>query len=107
MLRQSAREQLLRFLDDRVFQPALTAEPLAYATSAERNLLKSVQRRVHESRTRYLTDYPSAGDVKDNFDQDLSSKPGQALAADMWLLHLARLEDIRFDFFALCIQLGL
>jgi hypothetical protein len=107
MPQQSAREQLLRFLDDRVFQPALTAEPVAYTTSAERNLLKSVQRRVHESRTRYLTDYPSAGDVMDNFDQDLSAKPSQALAADMWLLHLTRFEDIRSDFLALCAQLGL
>ena len=107
MPHQSAREQLLRFLDDRVFQPTLTALPSAYATADDRKLLKSVQKRVHEDRTRYLADYPSAGDVKANFIQDLSSRPGQALAADMWLLHLTRFEDIRADFLALCAQLGL
>ena len=107
MPQQSAREQLLRFLDDRVFQPALTAQPAAHTTTTDRKLLKSVQKRVRESRTRYLADYPSAGDVKANFTQDLSSKPGQALAADMWLLHLTRFEDIRTDFLALCAQLGL
>jgi hypothetical protein len=106
MTQQSVREQLLRFLDDRVFQPTLTAQPLAYPTD-DRKLLKSVQKRVHDSRTRYLADYPSAVDIKANFTQDLSSKPGQALAADMWMLHLPRFEDIRADFLTLCTQLGL
>jgi hypothetical protein len=107
MPQQSAREQLLRLLDDRVFQPTLTARPLAYTTADDRKLLKSVQIRVHEIRTRYLADYPSAGDVKANFVQDLNSKTEQALAADMWLLRLTRFEDIRIDFLALCTQLGL
>ena len=58
MPQQSAREQLVRFLDDRVFQAALAAQPLAYSTADERKLLKSVQKRVHESRTRYVAHYP-------------------------------------------------
>jgi len=106
MLQQSAREQLLRFLDDRVFQPALAAQPLAYSTADEKKLLKSVQKRVHESRTRYVADYASAADVKANFAQDLHSKPGQALASDMWQLKLTRFEDVQPAFFALCQQLG-
>ena len=106
MPQQTAREQLLRFLDDRVFRPALAAQPLAYGIADERRLLKSVQKRVHESRTRYVADYPSAGDVKANFVQDLHSKPGQALASDMWQLKLARFEDVSPAFFALCLQLG-
>ncbi len=107
MPQQSAREQLFRFLDDRVFQPALAAQPLAYSTADERRLLKSVQKRVHESRTRYVADYPSAADVKANFVQDLHSKPGQALASDMWQLKLARFEDVQPAFFVLCQQLGI
>jgi hypothetical protein len=85
MAHQSAREQLLTFLDGRVFQPTLTAQPLAYPSAADQKLLKSVQKRVQDSRTRYLADYPSAGDIKANFLQDLSSKTGRrhvALAPD-------------------------
>jgi len=88
-----------------VFQPALTAQPLAY-TPEEQRLLKSVQKRVHESRTRYIADYTSAADVKVNFVQDLHSRAGQALASDMWLLKLARFEDAQSAFAALCAQLG-
>ena len=107
MPQQSAREQLFRFLDERVFQPALEAQPLAYSTAEEKKLLKTVQKRVHESRTRYVADYATAADVKANFVQDLYSKPGQALASDMWQLRLTRFEDVQRDFLALCQQLGI
>src|SRR5438067_467562 len=107
MNQQSVRQQLFQFLDARVFQPTLKAQPLGYTTADDRKLLKSVQKRVQDSRTRYLADYSTAGDIKANFLQDLNSKPGQALATDMWLLHLTRFEDIRADFLALCTQLGL
>ncbi len=103
---ESTREQLIKFLDAKVFQPALSAQPLAYASADDRKLLKSVQRRVHESRTRYLADYPGAADIKANFFQDLNSKAGQALASDMWLLKLVRFEDIRVEFVSLCRRLG-
>ena len=107
MPQQSAREQLLRFLDERVFQPPLAAQPLAYSTAdVERKLLKTVQKRVHDSRTRYVADYASAGDVKTNFVQDLNSKAGRALASDMWQLKLTRFEDVQPAFLALCQQLG-
>jgi hypothetical protein len=107
MAQQTPREQLLRFLDNRVFQPALSAQPLAYASADDRKLLKSVQKRVHESKVRYLADYASASDVKANFVQDLNSKLGQALASDMWILKLPRFEDARSDFLTLCTTLGL
>ena len=57
--------------------------------------------------TRYLADYATASDVKANFVQDLNSKPGQALASDMWILKLPRFEDVGSEFLALCTKLGL
>ena len=95
MPQRSARKELLRFLDERAFQPALAAQPPAYSTAEGRKLLKTVQRRVHESRTRDVADYASAADVKANVVQDLHSKPGQALASDMWQLKLTRFEDVQ------------
>lgn len=95
------------FLDERVFQPALSAQPLAYQVSSDRQLLKSVRKRVHESRVRYFADYPGACDVKANFLLDLQSQAGHALATDMWMLKLARFEDVRADFLTLCARLGI
>jgi hypothetical protein len=104
---KDAKQQLIEFLDARVFQPALSIDPLDVASAEDRKLLKSVQTRVRESRVRYIADYPHAIDIKSNFLQDLNSKPGQALANDMWLLKLTRFEDVRADFLSLCKQLGL
>lgn len=107
MTPRSAREQLFQFLDGRVFQPTLTTQPPAYSSAEDRKLLKSVHKRVQDSRTRYVADYASAHEIKTNFLQDLGSKPGQALASDMWLLRLPRFEDVRADFLTLCTQLGI
>jgi hypothetical protein len=100
-------EALLDFLDARVFTPTASADPLRYADVGDRKLLKSVQRRVHETRVRYFGTYATAVEVKANFAQDLNSKPGQALANDMYLLKLSRFEDIREEFSALCKKNGL
>lgn len=100
-------EALLDFLDARVFKPTASADPLRYADVGDRKLLKSVQRRVHETRVRYFGTYATAAEVKANFAQDLNSKPGQALANDMYLLKLSRFEDIREEFCALCKKNGL
>jgi hypothetical protein len=105
-LTESSREQLFSFLDARVFQPALMAQPLTYESS-DRKSLKSVQKRVQDSRTRYAADYASAVEIKVNFLQDLNSKAEQALAGEMYLLKLKCFEDVREEFLALCRQLGL
>jgi hypothetical protein len=47
-----------------------------------------------------------AAAINANFIQDLNSKPGQALANDMWLLKLTRFDDVQSEFLALCNQLG-
>jgi hypothetical protein len=102
----NSKQQLFDLLDKRVFQPTLTANSLLYASLGDRKLLKSVKKRVHESRVRYIADYSDASAIKTNFLQDLNSKPGQALASDMFVLKLPRFEDIRQDFLALCTKLG-
>jgi len=98
---------LLEFLDARVFKPTASADPLGYADAGDRKLLKSMQRRVHETRVRYFGTYTTAAEVKSNFAQDLNSKPGQELANDMYLLKLTRFEDVQREFLALCKKNGL
>ena len=107
MFKSDSKQQLLEFLNERVFRPTEVADPLSYANIDERKLLKSVQKRVHETRVRYFADYANASEVKSTFVQDLNSKSGQKLASDMWILKLTRFEDVRTDFLALCTRLGL
>ena len=103
----SPLEALLDFLDARVFKPTASADPLSYSDLGDRKLLKRVKRHVHETKVRYFGTYTTAAEVKANFAQDLSSKPGQALANDMYLLKLSRFEDVREEFLALCKKNGL
>ena len=100
-------EALLELLSERVFQPTAAADPLSYASVDDRKLLKRVQKRVHDTRVRYFGEYSTATEIKSNFIQDLNSKAGQELAADMYLLKLQRFEDIREEFLALSKTLGL
>jgi hypothetical protein len=58
-------------------------------------------------RIRYLTDYLSAIEVKAHFFEDIHSRSGQTLAADMSGLKLTRFEDVRAEFLDLCTRLGL
>jgi len=76
------------------------------SASPRESLLGFLDVQVQESRVRYVADYLTASDVKSNFIADLHSKPGQVLAADMWMLKLRRFEDVRDAFLALCQQLG-
>jgi hypothetical protein len=100
------RQALLDFLDQKVFLPAISADPANYATTGDRRLLESVRKRVTTTRLKYQTEYKTATDVKLNFFQDLDSPFGQALAGDMFLLKLKRFEDMQKDFTNLCETLG-
>ena len=101
-----ARKKLLGFLDEKVFQPALKTNPSRDSTPGERKLLASVQKRVRGTQIRYYERYSTAAEVKDRFLEDLQSKFGQDLAADMWQLHMTRFEDMVDEFKALCDSLG-
>ena len=100
------RRALLEFLEERVFLPALNADPALFSSPEDRRLLESGKKRVQATRMRYHEQYETAAAVKSNLLQDLNSKFGQDLAADMWVLKLQRFEDIRQEFLALCATLG-
>jgi len=95
------RAELLRFLDDRVFWPALNAAPERYDRQG-RGQLARVQHSVRNTRLRYHGEYTSAEQVKTNFRSDLVSVFGQSLAAEMFLLGLTRFEDVKDEFLTLC-----
>ena len=100
-----AREALLSFLDDRVFLPALSADPDSYAEE-QRKMLSRVQNSVRGTRLKYHEEYTTAARIKTNFRSDLGSTFGQNLAADMFFLRLTRFEDVKDEFVDLCREYG-
>lgn len=100
------RQALLDFLDQRVFLPAINANPANYATQRDRRLLESVKKRVTATRLKYQTEYHTAAQVKTNFFRDLDSPFGQTIAGDMFILKLQRFEDMEQSFANLFQTLG-
>lgn len=96
-----ARKALLDFLDEQVFLPAANADRRRY-NARDRTLLLRAQHSVRGTRLKYYEEYTTAERVKANFRSDLSSSFGQKLAADMYLLKLARFEDVKDECFDLC-----
>jgi hypothetical protein len=106
MTTDAKRDALLDFLDERVFIPAIDADPASYSDMGDRKLLASVKKRVERTRVRYQHHYATPAEVRANFLKDLDSTFGQDLATDMWSLKLRRFEDIKPPFLNLCAELG-
>ena len=93
------RAQLLKLLDERIFQPVLDA-PLHSCVDAQ--TLREVQSSVNRTRSRYLQTYATAAAVKEAFLSDLRSDLGKTLAAKMRWLKFTCFEDITDEFLKTC-----
>ena len=98
------RRLLLKFLDERVFQPILDAPPRKGLDAA---FFKETQNRVRKTWIRYPQKYPTALAVKAAFLSDLQSPVGKQLAERLQWLNLPRFVDIRDEFLRLCEELGI
>jgi hypothetical protein len=97
------RRQLLKFLDERVFNPILDSPP---RKGPDRRFFRETQNRVRRTWSRYPEKYQTASAIKQAFLSDLQSPVGQQLAALLQWLGLPRFEDVREDFLKLCRELG-
>jgi hypothetical protein len=99
-----AREELLRFLDRRAFNPVLRAS-LISLPDAERDRLEEVKGRTQQERRRYHQKYRSAAEVRRRFLADASSRAAVEADAALGRLRLPSLPDLKQDFLALCDRL--
>lgn len=98
------KEKLIRFLERRVWKPILEASPEGYS-EADRKRLERVQAKTEKQRERYRG-YGSAGQVRQEFRDDLSSQPAKKTNADLKKLGLPTQPDVADEFFALADRLG-
>jgi hypothetical protein len=96
MAQSDARARLVRFLDQKAFQPVLTADTDRFPEGQREKLLDLKQRtRVEIERFR---SYSSAHDVVVNFHRDLSSAPAKKVHRELRELGLPTIEELRDDF---------
>ncbi len=99
------KEQLVDFLDRKVFEPILRTSPEQYDTEEERDMLRDVQESTEAERERFREQYDSAERVKDMYHSDLSSSAAKKIHEESKELGLPLLEDVWEEFNELCEKL--
>jgi hypothetical protein len=92
----ASKQELVKFLDEKVFDPVLKASPDKY-NGSEKDDLKYVQDRTRTERERYHH-YGTAQEVVNMFKDDLHSENAKPVNARLKKLGLPRLEDVRDEF---------
>jgi predicted amidohydrolase YtcJ len=92
----SKKDQLIRFLEERAFEPVLKANPKG-RSEAERKRLEHVQKATQAEIERFHH-YGSAQEVLTNFRRDLDSEPAKRVHAELRSLGLPTIHDIRDEF---------
>lgn len=93
------KQELVHFLDQRVFDPILRAKPDEYS-GHDRDMLEHVQKATRTEKDRYHH-YGSADDVIQNFKSDLHSSAAKKVDSELSRLKLPCLPDVKDEFLEL------
>jgi hypothetical protein len=91
-----SRDELLRYLERKAFDPVLHAKAEGRSESEKRRLV-DVQKRTRAEVERYHK-YGSAQELVTNFKRDLSSEAAKKVHAELRSLGLPTIEDFREEF---------
>jgi hypothetical protein len=90
------KQELLRFLDQRVFDPILNTSAERY-DHADRRKLNDVQDRTRSEKNRFHH-YSSAREIIDNYKSDLHSSTAKRVNHELEQLKLRSLPSVEKDF---------
>ncbi len=101
----SKREELVRFLDRKVFDPVLRKREDDFS-GGQKQKFQDVKRSTENEKNRFHHQYGSAEDVKNNYLSDLSSSAGKKKTSELEELGLPSLPQVKQEFIELCERLG-
>ncbi len=93
------KQELLQFLDRRVFNPTLKASPKG-KTDADERKQREVQDRTRSEQDRFHH-YSSAREIVDNYKSDLHSKTAHRVNRELEALDLPTLPSVKDEFLKL------
>ncbi len=99
------REKLVRFLDQKAFNPILKKKESDFHSDNEKSKFKDIKRSTENEKKRFHDNYNTAGEVKDNYLSDLSSETAKRKNRELKQLNLPRLPDFKDEFMKLCDKL--
>ena len=98
------REELLKFLDQKVFDPILQTLPEDYKSEDLIRKLHNVKRRI-ESEKRQFHQFQTAEEVKKTYLSDLDFRTARKTDYELDELNLPSLPKVKDDFLGLCEKL--
>ena len=101
------REELVKFLDEKLFDPILHASADNYKSEDLKKKLHEVKKHIEREKHRFhdQAQYPSAADIKKNILTDLQSRTGRKMDHDLDELELPSFPKIKSGFLKLCEEL--
>ena len=101
------KEELVKFLDEKLFDPILHATPDDYQSEDLKKKLHDVKKHIEREKHRFhdQAQYPAAADVKKNLLTDMRSKTGRKTDHELDELKLPSLPKIIDGFLKLCEEL--
>jgi hypothetical protein len=105
MSAQDQRKQLINFINKKVFDPIINADPSKYDDN-DRKKLAEVQDKTKKEQRKFEKDYKTANEVKENYLSDVSSDSAQKVDRELRHLHLPTLPGHKDEFEDLCHRLG-
>lgn len=103
---RNTREQLVDFLDKRVFDPILDTSDDEFSSDKQKETFRHVRRSTESEKHRFHEEYTNAEDVKNNYLSDLSSDTGERITRESHELGLPTLPDVHDEFVQLCDKLN-
>ncbi len=98
------REELLKFLNQKVFDPILRALPEEYKSEDLKGKLHNVKRRT-ESEKHLFHEFQTAEQIKKNYLADLDFRTARKIDHELDELKLPSLPKVKDEFLRLCEKL--
>ena len=98
---------MLEFLDKKVFDPVLEAQPRQYSDERDRKMLEEVQRSAAFEKERLHEQARNAEEVRNIYLRDLYYESIGRMGKELEDLELPRLRQVRNEFLGMCRELGL
>ncbi len=105
--KKNAREELLRFLDSKAFDPVLKASADRYHSEAAKKKLEDAKHSTENTKKRYHEEYGSAEEVVKRFKDDLNSEAARKVQNELKGLGLPTLPELSREFEELAGRMGI
>jgi len=102
---EGKRKELLKFLNQKVFDPILQALPEDYGSENLKEKLSHVKRRT-ESEKHLFHEFETAEEVKKNYLADLGFRTARKIDHELDELKLPSLTKVKEEFLGLCEELN-